>query len=241
MPAPGAASVGALAGGVSATVNPAAPASAGATQIAIISVTVNSETVTAVPAGWTLRASLSMTTPNSNVPDRGNTQFVWVYSQDVPDTAAASWTKSGTRRFAAVRISWPDVLAAPTFGSPTQSNDTTTHSTPSITPPANTDVKVIGIAAIDQGPTPVTLTPPGSPWSTVSNTTTPAAASESQTIAVVEQTIAATASPSAVSASFTTSAAEEAFLLSLVLPGTSTGGGDPAALTRGFLSILAGA
>lgn len=241
MAAPGAASVGSASFGAATDIVIPGPATAGAYQIAIISVTVNTETLTTVPSGWTLRAQLSLTTPNSNVPDRGNTQYVWIYSQDTPGTADATFVKSGTRRYGAVRISWPAVIGTPTWATPVQSNNATTHTTPSSTPPANTDVKVVGIAVVDQGPAPVTLSAPGSPWSTVFAADMPTPAiSEAQSFAVVEQTIAATASPSAVSTSFTTGAVEEAFLVTCVLPGTTTGGGGGGvpARTRAFLSLL---
>lgn len=219
MAAPGTPSVGSAAFGASGAFNLAAPASAGVRQYAIVTLTVSTETVTP-PAGWTLRRSLALTTPNSNIPDRGNTQYVAIYEQDVPDTAAAAFTKSGTRRFAAIRISWPGVIGTPVFATPTQSSNATTHTAPSSTPPANTDTKVVAVAIIDQGPTPVTLTSPGSPWTSVvaSDLPTPVG-SETQSIRVIEQTIPATPSPSPVSASFTTSAVEEAFLISFVLPG----------------------
>lgn len=229
MAAPGTPSVGATSSGVSATVAPGAPASAGARQYAIVTNTVSTETWSAglgpADTGWTLRASLNLTTPNANVPDRGNTARVEVWEQDTPGTGAISWTKSGTRRFAAVRVSWPGVVGTPTFATATQSSDTTTHATPTSTPPAGTDCKVVALAVVDQGPTPVTLTAPGSPWVSVVNANLPTPqVSETQSIRLIEQEIAGSGSPSPVSAAFTTSAVEESFLVSWVLPGTSSVG-----------------
>src|SRR4051794_22058274 len=100
MTEPGTPSVGATATGAASTMTMAGPADAGAYQIAVISLTVDSETVTP-PAGWTQRVNLAVAAFNGNVPDRGNTQRVLIYSQDTPDTATAVFTKTVTSSGAA--------------------------------------------------------------------------------------------------------------------------------------------
>ncbi|HEY9354616.1 MAG TPA: alkaline phosphatase D family protein [Nocardioides sp.] len=228
---PGAASVGAVSQAQATTLSVAGPASAGAAQIAILACSTGSETLT-VPSGWALRADLTVTSPGS--PDRGGTGKVWVLEQTTPSTAAQTFTKSGTRRLVGQRISWPSVTSitwpsATATSAATASNAVTAHTTASMTPAANMDVKAVAVCVIDLGPDAlVTMTPPGAPWTTVTNTVTPSpAASESEIITVAEQQIAGTGSPTAFTATFTTSAVEEAFLLPLILNGTAPAASGP--------------
>lgn len=223
---PGAASVGAVSQAQATTLAVAGPASAGNYQIAILACSTGSETLT-VPTGWTLRADLTITSPTS--PDRGGTGKCWVLTQDTPSTASQTFTKSGTRRLVGQRISWSSVTSAvypstTATSAATASNAVATHTTAALTPAANTDTKLVGICVVDLGPAAlVTLTPPGSPNVTVTNTVTPSpAASESEIIAVSERSVAGAASPTAQTMAFTTSDVEEAFLLPILLNGTAS-------------------
>lgn len=206
------------------------PPLAGNYQIAIITSAGGSETMSA-PSGWVMRADIQVTSAVS--PDRGGTQHVWVLSQTTPTTATQTFTKaggtpSGERRWAGIRISWASVTSA-TYLSATpslaaiESNETTTHTTSAVTPPASIDTKIVAIAAIDIGPsnTSLTITQPGSPWSSIVNYKS-ASASEGQLISVSERQVAGTASPTAITASFTTASVEDAFLMPIVLRGTSS-------------------
>lgn len=237
---PGAASVGSTSGGGAiASLNLPAPASAGNFQIAVISMTVDTETIT-IPQGgapladlWVLRANIQVLSSAPANPDRGNTHRVHIYQQITPDTATATFTKSGTRRCGAFRVSWPGVQnvtwlsATPTLaGTGEQNVAATSHATPSITTPPSTDSKVIEIGAVDNGPSPntVTLSLPGSPWSMVANVASPSTAgAEQQLIGIIEQSIPSTAPQTAVVTTFTTSGPEDMALIPLILHGTSVG------------------
>lgn len=187
----------------------AAPASVatGLLQIAIVGTSSGSATL-ATPAGWTLLQSLETTSPTT--PDRGGTTFtgIW-YSTTV--TASTTWTLSSSRVALGVRLLYSGHSAVPTLFSMVQTDATTSHPTPSITPTVNPSV-VIGALHVDMNGT-VTATTPGT-WTSRFNGNGGTSA-EYQRLAVAD-IVAGTV---ATTGTFTSSIVEEAAMMSIVIPG----------------------
>jgi hypothetical protein len=190
---------------------------------AIIILSAGSETMVSVPAGWELMDMIQGAGP-TGAP--GGPYTGWVYYNLAGNSGAASFTKSGTRFWHAVRAVWTGVhlLGEHQVRAETSGSGTTSH----VTPPVltnNPNSMVVGICMQDlQVDDPGPYTPP--PTWTERYDVTKFAVDEREAITIADLV---TTTPSQVSGSFGGTRSDEAILFSFVLeapPPTGGGGGE---------------
>jgi pectate lyase len=133
--------------GESAGVDLTAPAGvqAGDFEIAVI-LSAGAETMTAVPAGWSLMRQADVTSPTG---DPGGPCTAWLYSRTAAGAGtSASWTKSGTRVWHGTRVAWRGHGSLGATAVTAETISGTSHPTPPVTP-VNPNNLVVGIVAAD--------------------------------------------------------------------------------------------
>lgn len=224
----------------------AAPAgvAAGDYQIVVIAYATGT-TSFSEPAGWIKAIDVALTSPTSGGSGSGRMVIYERDAENDPGAAAFSCTTGAVRVFAAVRAYWtlPEGSTGRTAAmqSVAEASGTasTTHTLPSVTTSVAESL-VIGIGVADQtNPPAATLTWDG--WGSLTERVDfqGGNASEIQSIGIADLQVA---SPATVSGqTVTTSSADEVGLVAIILNGAGEAPGpDPAARTRGFLSILLG-
>lgn len=183
--------------GTDVTATPLTGVRAGDYQIVVISVGASGETITSVPAGWTLLGQ--------GAGSAGDTYQMLVYASTT-DTGTANWVKSGTRETQVVRAAWRGVASAGTPAGPVINGTTTTHATPAVTPSQANSV-VVGIATIDN-PSTSSWTPPTGWTERFDNSTS------LQSITIADVVVP---SPTSTTGTFTSSLSDEALTFAIVL------------------------
>jgi hypothetical protein len=141
--------VGASSGnsGESATVDIPDPTGllAGDIEFAAI-ISAGSETITAVPAGWSLVRQAAVTSEGG---DPGGPCTAWLYSRTATSSGvAASWTKSGTRVWHATRVAYRGHGALGETAVTAETVAATSHPTPTVTP-ARSNSRLVGFVLAD--------------------------------------------------------------------------------------------
>lgn len=208
-------------------------------QAVALALATTGETVTAGPGtGWLLAGSLSLT---SSPPATTDTSQLLIYVENPandPGNASFSVTKSGGRLWRGFRVAY---RGGPGWNTSSLQIATsafaTSHAVPAQTTTAPNSI-VIGGLSLDPGAaTTATVTQPGG-WTELADTTGANSGGTTEALTVAGAALVQ-ASPGTVNGTFTPSISDDALVWSMILPSDEVAS-DPAAQTRGFLSILLG-
>lgn len=209
--------VGTAASGLTANVSPGVPAGVGNGMFQICAIiSAGQEDITTVPSGWLLLDSQTIVSPAG---DPGGPAMSWVYYNET-GAGAATWVKSGTRFFHAIRAVWKDhsALGSHRARIPGSGTGDLTHELPTVIP-ANADSRVVSVLMGDLVNSALTPLTPPSGWVERYDATV-VSGGENESIGIADFLSSTT-----VNGTWTSTNPDEASVYAFVLEGPVTGGG----------------
>lgn len=221
--------VGVAASGLSATINPAAPAGVVVGQFQVCGIIcAATETITNVPTDWFLLDTVEISSPAG---DPGGPASTWLY-YNTTGADIATWTKSGSRYFHAVRAVWKDQTALGTHIGRTEGAGTGSrnHSTSTVIP-SNSDSRVVSFIMSDMvNGTASPFTPPPGWVERYDANKINTVDAENESIAIAD-----TVSSTTITGVWVSTNPDECAIYTFVLEGPIVGGGGEDPIDRPIL------